>query len=161
MATRSVSQRRRLSIQSGHRDYSLGRDTAAVNGIARLMRVIDYTRHEFHADPERRKAELPLFLLDIPYLFFEGVIPPLSIINEVLGSGGGDAGMSPGTSWKPFALTEAEYAQLIQELQSLDLEEAKLQARFAPPVLIEDPSLHSCKDFLDWMRAVREKYVSR
>jgi hypothetical protein len=122
------------------------------------MPEIEYTRHEFHADPQRCKAGLPFFLLVIPYLFLGGVIPPLAVINGVLKRGGGDGGMSPGASWEPFALTEAEYTQLIQELLSLDLGEAKRKARFVPPALTHDPSLHNHRDLLHWLRAVREKY---
>lgn len=122
------------------------------------MKEIEYTRHEFHADPQRCKAELPFFLLDIPYLFFGGVIPPLAVINSVLKRGGGDAGMSPGASWEPFTLTEAEYEQLVQELLSLDLGEAKRKARFVQQPLTHDPALHNHRDLFHWLRAAREKY---
>jgi hypothetical protein len=123
------------------------------------MRTIEYTRHEFHAGPERRKAELPFFALDVPYLFFEGIIPPLSVLNEVLRTGGGDGGMSPGASWKPFVLQETEYGQLVQALQSLNLQEAKKKARFVPDSLRTDVSLHRSKHLSSWLRAVKAKYV--
>jgi hypothetical protein len=98
------------------------------------MRKLDYWRHEFHSsEPEPRKAELPFFLLDIPYLFFEGIIPPLSVVNSVLRTGGGDAGMSPGTSWEPFVVTDREYAQLVQRLAALDVAEATKKAHTLRP----------------------------
>ena len=42
--------------------------------------------------------------------------PPLHIINEELKSGGSNMGMSGGCYWKPFALTEAEYAEISEEM---------------------------------------------
>lgn len=73
------------------------------------MRIIRYTQHEFHG-PDK-DCELPLedLILDIQYFYIFGVIPPLSVINDRLGSGGGDGGMGSGTSWVPFALGESEY----------------------------------------------------
>lgn len=53
----------------------------------------------------------------IPYLLVFDLIPPMSVMNEVLGSGGYDAGMSGGCVWKSFAITEVEYEELVRELK--------------------------------------------
>ena len=57
------------------------------------MRTVKYERLELHqAEPERCSAVFEEFVLDVPYLVFYGVIPPLDVLNEVLKGGGGDAG---------------------------------------------------------------------
>ena len=122
------------------------------------MRQVEYLRHEFHHEPEKRSAALPYFLLDIPYLFLSGVIPPLTVINYVLRHGGGDGGMSPGASWEPFTVTEAEYPELVEELLTLDTDQAKKHARFVPLTLQEDPTLHHHKNLIAWARAAKEKH---
>jgi hypothetical protein len=56
-------------------------------------------------------------LFDAPYFFFEkDVIPPFEILNEFLRRGICDAGMSGGCRWKKFALSEEEYAELVEDL---------------------------------------------
>jgi hypothetical protein len=122
------------------------------------MRAISYVRHEFHHKPEKRIASLPYFLLDIPFLFVAGVIPPLAVLNAVLESGGSDGGMSPGASWEPVALTEQEYAELVEELLTLDTTDAKKYARFVPRELQEDLTLHKHTTFIHWLRATKEKH---
>ena len=88
-----------------------------------------------------------------------GVIPPLHVLNETLLSGGDRGGMSPGTSWKPFRITEDEYQELVESLLSLDFAEAK---KYHPYVsfenIIVDETLHHCSTRLEWLKAVSEKY---
>ena len=122
------------------------------------MRVMTYVRHEFHHKPEKRIATFPYFLLDIPYLFISGIIPPLAVLNDVLSRGGGDGGMSPGASWEPLTLTEAEYSELVEELLTLDTADAKKYARFVPRELQEDLTLHHHTKFIHWLRAAKEKH---
>jgi hypothetical protein len=57
-------------------------------------------------------------LLEMPYLFSSGFIPPESIINELLSSGSRDAGMSGGVQWAPYRLKLGEFDALVQELMS-------------------------------------------
>ena len=42
-------------------------------------------------------------------------VPPLAIVNELLGAPGG-AGMNGGRRWRPFALSAGEYGELVNEL---------------------------------------------
>lgn len=42
-------------------------------------------------------------------------VPPLSIVNEILGTRGG-AGMNGGRRWRPFALSQDEYDELVNDL---------------------------------------------
>lgn len=57
---------------------------------------------------------------DIPYLiFWEKIIPPYKILNDLLNSGISDAGMSGGCEWEPFTITNEEYQELIEEFDLL------------------------------------------
>ena len=62
-------------------------------------------------------------------------------------------------SWGDYGFTPINltvpYGQLMEELRSLDLDLARKQARFVPPALREDDSLHHCKYFVSWLRAVK------
>ena len=123
------------------------------------MREIAYVRHDFHHPDEARHAPLPVFLLDVPYALAFGVIPPPHLLNQLLASGGGDAGMSPGTSWVPFSLDEAEYADLVRALLGLDLRGVGDAARFVPDAIREDRTLWSAKSNGRWLRAVRDRHA--
>jgi hypothetical protein len=57
------------------------------------------------------------FVADIPYFLTFNLIPPLSVMNEEFRSGEHDAGMSGGCVWEPFAISEEEFRELVQELQ--------------------------------------------
>jgi hypothetical protein len=67
--------------------------------------------------------------------------------------------MSPGTSWKPFSISEDEYQELVEALLSLDITEAK---RNHPHMSFEnvtvDETLHHCATRLEWLKAVSTKY---
>jgi hypothetical protein len=90
------------------------------------MREVSYKTHWSYLGPAvKRKAPLSEFVLDILYLLQWGVIPPLHILNEVLIGGGSDGGMSPGTTWRSFKITEAEYKEFVNALLNLDVAEAK------------------------------------
>ncbi|HWV36450.1 MAG TPA: hypothetical protein VNZ55_12510 [Thermomicrobiales bacterium] len=69
---------------------------------------------------ETISAPLHIFLLEIPNLFHFGYIPPLEVINAYLAEGRSDAGMSGGCEWTPFALSEDEYAEVVQTLRQGD-----------------------------------------
>lgn len=129
------------------------------------MRQVTYRRHEFRYDPEERTAGLADFLLDVPHLVSYGVIPHLQLLNDELNRGGGDAGMSPGTSWEPFQINEEEYRELVDELLSLDVERGRAEGRFRfareNTPLRTDSGLEWIKDRFAWLRATREKYGTR
>lgn len=57
-------------------------------------------------------------ILAVPYLLWEGApIPPLSVVNEILGEGFHDAGMSGGCEWPRHVLSNEEYEVLRRELR--------------------------------------------
>ena len=125
------------------------------------MRTVSYERLEFHQDgPEQREAPLAEFVLDVPYLVMFGVIPPLHVLNEVLSGGGGDAGMSPGARWDPFAIDDDEYSELVAGLLALDLRDvaASDRARFVPDALIVDHGAADSRNHLEWMARITAKY---
>ena len=88
-----------------------------------------------------------------------GVVPPLVVLNTVLQSGGSDGGMGPGTTWKPFEISESEYAELVNALCTLDVAQARQHhpyVRFAQVII--DPELNLCTDYLDWLQRSHEQY---
>jgi hypothetical protein len=81
------------------------------------MRTLQY--YELTAfGPEKlpKEADLLRFVLDIPYLFVFGLIPPICVLNDVFRSGLADAGMSGGCGWEPFQVDSEEYDELVQAL---------------------------------------------
>jgi hypothetical protein len=125
------------------------------------MRTIKYKTHWSYAGKGiKHEAVLTDFLLDVLYLMEDtGVIPPLVVLNQVLQGGGNAGGMGPGTNWKPFAITEQEYDELVAALLELDVAEVK-QAH--PYVAFErvsiDHELNACTEYLDWLQQVSRKY---
>jgi hypothetical protein len=127
------------------------------------MRTVKYEHIEFHQDePEQRTAQLTEFVLDVPYLIYHGAIPPRHVLNEVLTSGGGDAGMSPGAVWEPFSIDEGEYTALVAELLALDLHDVSASgwARFVPKTLFVDSDVTGSKTHTEWVAQIAAKYVS-
>jgi hypothetical protein len=49
-------------------------------------------------------------------LVVDRVLPSLEELNRVLQTGRNDKGMSGGTEWKPFTITEEEYSELCEAL---------------------------------------------
>lgn len=123
------------------------------------MKIVDYVREEFHSPDEPRRAPLPVFLMDAPYLLIRGAVPPLSILNEILAAGHFGGGMSPGSRWAQFALKESEYAALVAALPQARREAMTTgDARFVPDQIRIDPDLADCTDFAVWAAAVAAKY---
>lgn len=122
------------------------------------LREIEYKRHEFHANPQNRRADLRTFIYDIPYFPPCGIFPPLHLLNQVLEKGGGDGGMSPGTSWKSFSINDAEYAELIEAILGTPLEYVAPQARYAHMKPRIDRTFDDIQDYTDWMFAVCEEH---
>lgn len=63
-----------------------------------------------------RRGSLADLALALPYVVIDE-IPPRRVLNDVLRRGGLDAGMSGGCLWEPFEIDDAEYEQLVHELQ--------------------------------------------
>jgi hypothetical protein len=71
---------------------------------------------------------------------------------------GGDGGMSPGTSWKPFSISEDEYAALVDVV--LKTTRTKIEPHVRWPWLPKaiDHSFDHIQDRLEWFEAVCAKH---
>jgi len=63
-----------------------------------------------------RRGSLADLVLALPYVVMDE-IPPRRVLNDVLGQGVLDAGMSGGCLWEPFEIGPAEYEEVVRELQ--------------------------------------------
>jgi len=125
------------------------------------MRTIRYKTSWSYLGPgSKRQEKLADFILDVLYLMEgSGVIPPLHVLNEVLQNGRSGGGMGPGTSWRPFRLSQEEYAELVSALLDLDVAEAKKvhpYVRFNKIVL--DNDLEQAENYIKWLQVVTLKY---
>jgi hypothetical protein len=126
------------------------------------MRTVKYKLYWGPTDLfyRRRKSSLSEFVLDIFYLMEDaGVIPPFAVLNQVLQEGGDSGGMSPGTKWKPFIITEVEYEELVKELLEVNPTEARKKhpyVRFNHIVI--DEELSEITTYEKWHKKVSEKY---
>jgi hypothetical protein len=132
-------------------------------GTARLitmsgLRVINYTREEFHGEDEPCEGTLLTFVYDIPYFSACGVFPPLHIVNEVFSSGGGGGGMSPGASWEPFTVSEEEYNALVEAVGNTPVSELRPYARYADLQMKFDHEFDSIRDRMEWVKAACDKH---
>lgn len=65
-------------------------------------------------DLDQKKIDsLDDFFIKITYLFSMRVIPPRSIVNEILEHGVVDHGMGGGFKWNPFSVSEETYRSLV------------------------------------------------
>jgi hypothetical protein len=116
-----------------------------------MMRAVRYKKHGAVGGEVRGYGSLTQMLFDVPDLRMSLLtlkrIPPLHVLNEVLGSGISDAGMSGGCRWQPFLITEDEYAELVEDL--LALPGADLSV---------DAELQSCRNLKDWNYKLWRKY---
>lgn len=122
------------------------------------MKVIDYERHEPHGESERRRAELPIFVYDIPYFGACGIFPPFHIINEIFQSGGAQGGMGPGATWQPFKLNSLEYEQLVKTVNALDPKSLGDKARYTWVKFEFDSDFDHIRRWEPWLFAVCEKH---
>jgi hypothetical protein len=122
------------------------------------MKVIEYERHEFHGDPEKRTADLSVLVYDIPYFGACGIFPPYQIINEIFQSGGSQGGMSPGATWQPFQLEKDEYDNLVQAIKTLNPKTLGEKARYTSVKLEFDSSFDHIKKWEKWLLSVCEKH---
>ena len=122
------------------------------------MRTVEYERHEFHGEPEKVAAPIWAFVFDVPYLAICDVFPPLHVLNQLLESGGSEGGMSCGTTWQPFAISEAEYEELLALVLRPNREELEKYARYHTQQMCIDPEFDHIGKHLDWIMAVGEKH---
>jgi hypothetical protein len=67
----------------------------------------------------QEQGNLLQFVLDIPYLFAFGLVPPIQVLNDIFMGGGDLHGMSGGCQWEPFAIEPQEYDELAHALQAV------------------------------------------
>lgn len=104
-----------------------------------VLRQVEYVRHEFHGEPEPMRNSLLAFVYDIPYFGACGVFPPFHLLNQMLRRGGSQGGMSPGATWEPFELSDAEYRQLVAAVMAIPPESLRARARYAHVQFVFDP----------------------
>ena len=99
-------------------------------------------------DEHKRRGTAAELLQAIPYLFSDGYIPPLAVVNNVLSSGKADAGMSGGIEWAPFRVSEAQHAAIVERLMASGSLGKPLQYQ-EPPAWVTTQS-----EFMVWVAFV-------
>ena len=79
-------------------------------------------------------------------------------MNQIFASGGGDGGMSPGSSWKPFRISSGQYDRLVQQVRETPVILIKDKARFGQLKFIIDSSFDQYKEQSTWLNKVCERY---
>jgi hypothetical protein len=128
-----------------------------------IRRPIAYTRYEHTIavageQDTAHTGTLLTLVYDIPYFSACGIFPPLHIANEIFSKGTSGGGMSPGTDWEPFTLSEPEYQTLVEDVQCTPVEEIKPFARYAHIKFKFDHSLDGIATRYDWFAACCKKY---
>jgi len=119
---------------------------------------ISYYRHDPHHDPEAVTGVLLKLVYDIPYFGACGVFPPLHIVNQWFAHGGGDSGMSPGASWKPFTITAGTYRELVAQISNFDPSNFDDSSEYFRMKFVLDTSFDHIQDRFEWTRVVCEKH---
>jgi hypothetical protein len=127
------------------------------------VRDVTYKRYEHTAamvgdEDTTHTGTLLTFVYDIPYFDACGVFPPLHIANQIFLRGEAGGGMSPGTSWEPFSISDNEYRALAELVQNTPVEDIKPHARYAYAKMKFDHSLDTFEAWLDWVKACCEKH---
>lgn len=124
------------------------------------MRQVRYEGYESLGQEEAtpHTGSLLTFVYDIPYFGACGVFPPFHIANQIFLRGKAGGGMSPGTSWEPFTISETEYAALVEAIQRTPITEIKPHARYAFAPMKFDHSLDDIEEWLEWFRASCQKH---
>jgi hypothetical protein len=125
-----------------------------------VVRKVHYVRHDFHSEDDERDGTLLELMYDIPYVGACGIFPPLHLLNAQLLDGGGDGGMGPGASWKPFSLTPQAYARLVAEIRTTPVS-AVHGPRYVHEAFAFDSTFDHIADHLEWIRAVCAKHRPR
>jgi hypothetical protein len=83
-----------------------------------MIELVEYelTEHT-RSQNEVRIGTVANLISDVPYgLCAYDVIPPHGVLNDVLNKGSAAGGMGPGLIWRPFAVNEAEYELVVDDL---------------------------------------------
>jgi hypothetical protein len=120
------------------------------------MRVVEYTQSEFLLPWRlRRQADLHRFILSIPYALYRGVIPSLSVINEVLRAGQAGGGMGTGVYWQPFEISAEEYRAIIAAWRAMNPQGALFPG--GASAFTEDPDVLAIETHQEYLSRSREK----
>ena len=126
------------------------------------LREVHYWRYEFLGSKDiPHRGTLLTFVYDVPYFAACGIFPPFHIPNEIFATGTAGGGMSPGTRWEPFTLSEAEYASLVEAVENTPISEIKKQSRYALAPFKFDHTLDDRAARSEWVRAACEKHRER
>ena len=82
------------------------------------LRTVSFWVAEGVGDPTRQRGTTADLLEAVPYLLFARLVPPWHVVNDLLRSGGNDAGMSGACTWEPFEITRSEWADLARDLET-------------------------------------------
>jgi hypothetical protein len=131
--------------------------------MPKSVREITYERYEYTRamvgdENTVHTGTLLTFVYDIPYFDACGVFPPLHIANQIFLRGEAGGGMSPGTSWEPFAISDDEYATLVEAVQNTPIGDVKPHARYAFVPMKFDHSMDAIGEWLEWFRACCQKH---
>ena len=85
----------------------------------RVGRTVSFWVAAGAGDPTRKRGAMADLLEAVPYLLFARLVPPWHVVNDLLRSGGSDAGMSGACTWEPFEITRSEWADLARDLETL------------------------------------------
>ena len=126
-----------------------------------MNRCVNYRKTEFLVPwTHRRRADLHLFILAIPYGLYDAIVPSRDALNEVLSKGRAGGGMGTGLIWEPFSLTDAEYTDVIDQWRALDWRTTpRFRRRMIPEGgFIFDDEILAIPYHLDYLRRSRAKY---
>jgi hypothetical protein len=127
------------------------------------MRFIRYKQTEWLIPWKfRRKKELHLFIVDIPYCLYWSVVPSRSALNEVLRRGHAGGGMGEGRIWDGFEVDEVEYNEVLLHWKTTDIRKilGVGRNRLTDMSFIYDDEIMKIPDHLDYLKKSREKYES-
>jgi hypothetical protein len=127
-------------------------------GDSSKLKEITYRRYEYMGETTVHTGTLLTFVYDVPHFDACGVFPPFHIANQIFMRGEAGGGLSPGTAWVPFIISEEEYSTLVEAVQQTPISDIKPFARYAFLPMKLDPTFDSIEERRDWFTAVCQKH---